>query len=218
MAEPQVPQKRGCLFNALIAVSIMVIVLVIGAFLGLRYAKGVVGNLTDAQPMTLPTVRLPDAQMFELHDRVETFQENVRDGQATEPLELSADELNALIETDPAMAALKNHLFVSISSNQLSAQISFPAEDLGMVRLKGRYVNAKGLFDVALTNEELHVTAESLVIKGKPVPRNIMRQITAENLADRFNQDPKTGAGLRKLKAIEVKDGKLVIVAKKSGP
>lgn len=195
----------------------MIIVLVIGAFFGLRYAKGVVGNLTDAQPMTLPTVHLADAQMFELHDRVETFQENVRDGQATDPLELSADELNALIETDPGLAALKNHLFVYISSNQLSAKISFPAEDLGMIRLKGRYVNADGVFDVALTNQELHVTAESLVIKGKPVPRNIMRQITAENLADRFDQDPKTAAGLRKLQAIDVKDGKLVIVAKKPG-
>lgn len=218
MAEPQVPRKRGCLFNTAITIGVMLIVLAVGAFLGLRYAKGVVGNLTEAQPMTLPTVHLPDAQMFELHDRVETFQENVRDGEPTPPLELSADELNALIETDPAMQALKNHLFVYINSNQLSAQISFPAEDLGMIRLKGRYVNARGDFDVALTNEELHVTAESLTIKGKPVPRNIMRQITAENLADRFNQDPKTAVGLRKLKAIDVKDGKLVIVPKKSGP
>lgn len=218
MAEPQVPRKRGCLLNALITVSVMIIVLAIGAFLGLRYARGVVGRLTDPGPMTLPTVHLPDAQMFELHDRVATFQENVRDGEATPPLELSADELNALIETDSSMAALSNHLFVSIKGGQLSAQISFPAEDLGMVRLKGRYVNANGVFDVALTNQELHITAESLVIKGKPVPRNIMRQVTAENLADNFDQDAKTAAGLRKLQAIEVKDGKLVIVPKKTGP
>jgi hypothetical protein len=76
-------------------------------------------------------------------------------------------------------------------------------------------LNADGLFDVGLTNEQLRITAESLTVKGKPVQRSIMREVASENLADRFNQDPRASAGLRKLKAIEVKDGKLVIVPTK---
>ena len=191
------------------------IVMTVSVILGVLYAKHVVNQLTDAQPVKLPTVKLPEIQMFQLHDRVDTFRDSVRDGDPTPPLALSADELNALIETDPAFAALKNHLFVIINGNELGAQISFPAEDLGLVRLRGRFVNATGVFDVGLTNNELSVMVESLSVKGKPLPTHIMRQIMGRNLAEKLNQDPKTVAGLRKLKAIEVKEGKLVVTARK---
>jgi hypothetical protein len=158
---------------------------------------------------------LPEIQMFQLHDRVDTFRDSVRDGDPTAPVALSADELNALIETDPAFVALKDHLFVMINGSELGAQISFPAEDLGLVRLRGRFVNATGVFDVGLTNNELSVMVESLSVKGKPLPTHIMRQIMGRNLAEKLNQDPKTVAGLKKLKAIEVKEGKLVVTARK---
>ena len=215
MTEPQPKRPRGCLFYVLIAAAVSAVMLVVGAFFGLRYAHKLVNELTDTQPAQLPTAQLPQAQMFLLHDRVDTFRDAVRDGDPTEPLALSADELNALIETDPSLAALKNHLFVTINGNQLGAQISFPAEDVGLVRLRGRYVNATGDFHVALTNGELRITAESLSVRGKPIPRNIMREVAAENLADKFNQDPRASSGLRKLGAIDVKDGKLIIVPKK---
>jgi len=217
MADPQQKQKRGCLFYLGIIAVVSFLMLTLGAFFGLRYAKRMVNELTDAQPAQLPTVRLPEAQMFQLHDRVTTFRDGVRDGDAVEPLELTADELNALVETDPAMASLKNHLFVTINSNQLGAQVSFPAQDLGLVsrRWQGRFVNATGVFDAAITTNELHITAESLLVRGTPIPKIIMREIAAENLADKFNQDPRTSAGLKKLQSIEVKDGKLIIVPKK---
>jgi hypothetical protein len=42
-----------------------------------------------------------------------------------------------------------------------------------------------------------------------------MRQVLGRNLAEKLNQDTKMVAGLSKLKAIEVKEGKLVVTAKK---
>jgi len=83
------------------------------------------------------------------------------------------------------------------------------------MRLQGRYVNATGLFHVAIKTNELWISAQSLAVRGEPIPRNIMREVAPENLADRFNQDPRAAAGLKKLESIEVKDGKLVIVPKK---
>lgn len=215
MADPQPQRKRGCLFYIGIIAAVLVVVFALGAFFGIRYAHQMVGQLTDKDPMQLPTSQLPEAQRFELKDRVETFRDAVKGGEPTEPLELSGDELNSLIATDPAFVALKNHLYVTMTGNELRAKISFPAEDLGLVRLQGRYVNADGVFYVGLTNEQLRIRADSLMVKGKPLPRNIMREIAPENLADKFNQDPRAGAGMRKLQAIEVKDGKLVIVPKK---
>jgi hypothetical protein len=213
MADSQPKRRQSTFLNKTIWVS--VIVVAISVVLGLLYAKSVVNKLTDAQPAKLPTVQLPEIHMFQLHDRVDTFRDSVRDGDPTTPLALTADELNALIETDPTFAALKDHLYVTINGSELGAQMSFPAEQLGLARLRGRYVNATGVFDVGLTNSELNVMVESLSVKDKPLPLHIMRQIMGRNLAETMNQDPKTVAGLRKLKAIEVKDGKLVVTARK---
>jgi len=194
---------------------VLLVIVVVSAILGVLYAKSVVNRLTDAQPAPMPMVQLTEIQMFQLHDRVSTFQDSVKDGDPTSPLALSADEINALIETDASFAALKNHLFVGINGSELGAQISFPAEDLGLARLRGRFINATGVFDVGLTNGELNVLAESLLVKGKPLPTHFMRQVMGQNLAEKMNQDPKAVMGLKKLKSIEVKDGKLVVTAKK---
>src|SRR6266550_4101056 len=109
MADPQQKRGSGCLYFVLVAVAVSVVMLGFGAFFGLRYAHGLVNRLTDLQPATLPTVQLPETEMFQLHDRVDTFRDAVRDGDPTAPLELSADELNALIGTDPTFRILKNH-------------------------------------------------------------------------------------------------------------
>jgi hypothetical protein len=215
MAEALQKRRRGCLFFVLVAGAISVVMLAFGAYFGLRYAHQLVNRLTDAQAAVLPTVQLPETRMFQLHDKVDTFRDAVRDGEVTAPLELSAEELNALIGSDPAFKVLKNHLFVMIEGSQLSAQISFRAEDLGLMRLQGRYVNATGNFHVAMKTNELWITAQSLAVRGEPIPRNIMREVAAENLAERFNDDPRAAAGLKKIDSIEVKDGKLVIVPKK---
>jgi hypothetical protein len=215
MTDPRPTQRRGCLFWGVVSVALLAAVVLLGAYLGLRYAKRLVSQLTDTQPMQLPSVHLSDAQMFQLHDRVNSFSDDIRDGENLAPLILSSDEVNALIETDPGLSSLKDHVHVEFGTNQLKGQISFLAQDLGLDALHGRYVNANGVFNVGLTNNQLFITADSLNVKGKPVPRHIMKQIAAQNLAAKFDQDPRTAAGLKKLEAIEIKDGKLVIVPKK---
>lgn len=214
MSDPQQRRRRGCLFYGGLAALVVAVVL-FGVYFGFRYAKGVINQLTDTKPMPLPSTRLPQVQVFQLNDRIQTFEDAIRDGDPTGPLELSGDEVNSLISTEPSMASLKNHLYVTIDGDQLHAQVSLPAEELGLVALRGRYINASGVFNVGLTNGQLGITAESLVAKGKPVARHVMRRIAAQNLAAKFNEDPQVAEALKSLKAIEVKDGKLVIVAKK---
>jgi hypothetical protein len=214
MTDPQQRHRRGCLFYGGLA-AVVVAVALFGVYFGFRYAKGVINQLTDTKPMPLPSTHLPQVQMFELKDRIETFEDSIRDGVPTDPLQLSGDEVNSLIATEPSFAALKNHLYVTIDGDQLHAQVSFPAEDLGLDALRGRYINASGVFDVGITNDQLRITAESLTAKGKPVARHVMRRIAAQNLAAKFNEDPQAAEALKNLRAVEVKDGKLVISAKK---
>jgi len=75
MADAQQKRRRGCLFFILVALAISVVMLGFGAFFGLRYARTLVNRLTDTQPAVLPTVQLTETQMFQLHDKVDTFRD-----------------------------------------------------------------------------------------------------------------------------------------------
>jgi hypothetical protein len=215
MTEQGTKPRRGCLFYGLIIAAIFTVVLIIGAIMGIRYAKGVIDQLTDTQPMTLPKVTMSDEQMDKLRDRIENFRSAVQQGQATGPLTVTPEELNALISTDPDLIPFRNRLYVSGAGEHLQAQISVPAEELGLEKLKGKYVNATGTFSVGLRDGALQVNAESLQAKGKPLPENIMREIRTRNLAQKFNNDTRASVALGKLQDIQVKDGKLIIVPKK---
>ncbi|MEY2466650.1 MAG: hypothetical protein QOD03_1171, partial [Verrucomicrobiota bacterium] len=214
MTEQKTKKRRGCLFYLAIIGVISLIVMVIGGFFGLRYARSIVNQLTDLQPMTLPTVTLPEEEMLRLKDRIEDFRVAVQQGEPTAPLALTDTELNALISSDPDMAAFRNHLFVTIVSNQLQVQMSMRAEDLSLDALRGRYINASGTVAIALKSDGLNINAQALSAKGKPVPGPVMRQIGGQNLAQKFNNEPRVNVALNKLQEIKIADGKLLLVPK----
>lgn len=216
MIEQAKKPGRGCLFYGGLVAGVLLFMIIVGAFIGLRYAKGLVNQLTDTKPLSFPEVKLSESQMNLLRDRIARFQDDVKDGVPTAPLQFTAEEINALIQSEPSLAPLKNHLYVMIDGNQLRAQMSFPADQIGFRPLKGRYVNAEGNFRVSLYNGEVRVAAETLTAKGKPVPEHIMRQVRAQNLASDLNKDPNAAEGIKNIRNIDVKDGKLIIEAKKS--
>jgi hypothetical protein len=199
-------------YAAIIGATLLVIVLA-GAFFGIRYARGVVNDFTDTKPAPLPQVQMSEHDSAQLESRIDAFRDAVQSGQANQPLTLSADDINALIQTKSGLESLKGQLYVTINGSQLSARISAPAEQLGLP-LHGRYVNADGTFAVALKDDQLIVTAESLTAKGRPLPEAMMRQLGGKNLAENINNDPSVKRGLRALKDIQVKDGKLILVPK----
>ena len=215
MDEAQRMRRRGCLLFGGITAAILLLVLALGAFFGLRYARNMVNRLTDAQPLALPAVKLSAAQQDELNARVKTFGDDLRAGKSPAPLELTADDLNAVIDSDPSFARVKHHLFVTIEGSQLGAQISFPAEDLGLSRMRGRFLNATGVFHAAIATNELQITTITLSVKGETLPTPLMREVMSVNLGEKINQDPRAAAELKRLESLEVKDGKLILVPKR---
>jgi hypothetical protein len=209
MTDQPIKRRRGCFFYGCLTSCILVLVVLAGLLLG--YLK-ILNSFTDTKPLPLPTVNMSDAQMAQVRQRVDAFSQDIRSGRTPNPLELSGDELNALILTDPNLGTLKGQLYVSIEGNQIKGQLSVPAARLGLSIFKRRYINGSGTFKVSLVNGNLYVNAQSLSVKGKAIPESYMQQVRLQNLAQGFNQDPKTSVGLNKLKSIEVKDGKLVIV------
>src|SRR5512140_3383249 len=64
--EPPSKPGRGCLFYGGIAFGIISLVIVLMAYLGYRYAKDLVEQFTDKQPMTLPAVQLSESEISRL--------------------------------------------------------------------------------------------------------------------------------------------------------
>jgi len=209
MTEQPVKRRRGCLFYGCLTSCILVLVVLAGLLLG--YLK-ILNGFTDTKPMPLPTVNMSDAEIAQVRQRVDAFSQDIRSGRSPDPLTLSGDELNALILTDPNLGKLKGQLYVNIEDNQVKGQLSVPTSRIGLGMFRHRYINGSGTFKVSLVNGTLYVNAQSLTVKGKPIPEKYMEQVRHQNLAQGFNDDPKTSVGLNKLKSIEVKDGKLFIV------
>jgi hypothetical protein len=204
-----VKRRRGCLFYGCLTSCILVLVVLTGLILG--YLK-ILNNFTDTKPTALPTVDMSDADMQQVRQRVDGFRNDVRSAHQTQPLALTGNEINALIATDPNLKALKDKVYVAIEGDQVKGQVSVPAADVGLRIFKHRYINGSGSFNIALTNGSLFLSLQSLAIKGRPIPEKYMQQVRAQNLAQGINDDPKASTGLNKLKSIEVKDGKIIIV------
>lgn len=212
--QPPVKPRRGCFFYGCLSGIVCLVIILVAFLLGLYQLKKMLNFYTDSHSVPLPTVQLSPAALDELKQRIENFQDAVRSGRPTPPLELSSDEINAYIETDPNFAKVKGKLYVTIEGNRLKGQVSLPLDDLGLRLFRGRYLNGSGVFDVRIHNGYLVVTPEVLVVKGKPLPGVYMDKIRSQNLADSLNNNPRASVAFNHLQEIRVGDGKLVVVPK----
>jgi len=194
----------------------MLLISVLGLLVGLRYAKKMFNDYTDTKPVPLPELQMSQAEIDQVRQRVDAFRQAVRAKNATPALTLSADDINALIATDPDLQPVKGKLYVMIEGDQLKGQVSVPMEQVGLPIFRGRYLNGTGTFRVLVRNGILRLTAEKLVVKGKPLPDNYMKEIRQQNLARDINNNPRATVALDAIKEVQVKDGRLIIVPKEN--
>ncbi len=208
------PKRRGCLFYGCITGVVCLVAILIAALLGLHQLKKLLYQSTDDGPAPMPALQMTPEQIERVRQRVEDFRDAVRTGRPTAPLELSGDDINALIASDPDFRELKGKLHVTIDGSQVKSQLSLPLVELGLPRFKGRYLNGTASLGVSFQNGTLLVYAQELVVKGKPLPMVYMDVIRKENLAQKVEEEPRAAAALKQLQEIQVKDGKLIIVPK----
>jgi len=219
MTEPQQAKtRRGCLFYGCIVGVIFMLMLLAGLLIGMRMAKRMVNDFTDSRPMELPAVKLTSEEIEQVRTRVKTFNEDMKAGRSTPPLTLTADEINALIVTDPEAKGLKGKMYVTIQGDQVKSAVSMPMGELGLGLFKKRYLNGDATLSVSLRNGILRVYAHDINVKGKPLPAVYMQKIRDVNWADGFNNDTNASAALNKLQSIEVKDGKVLITPAEKPP
>jgi len=215
-ASDAAPRQHGCFFYGCIIASIlallMVILISVGVYFGYRTLNRWVEEYTATTPRELPKVEMPAEQRQVLKDRVDAFRKAVDAGTSTEPLVLTSDDLNALIEDNPD---LKGKIYVKVEGDEVKGQVSIPLDVLGQNpffrMLKGRYLNGEADLKASLQDGVLIVTLDSIEVNGQKPPEQMMTELRKQNLAKDAYKDEKTSRMIRKIESLEIKDGKIIL-------
>jgi hypothetical protein len=214
------PKQRGCFFYGCVIASVLTVLLIIalalGAFVFYRFLSRTVEQYTSPTPRELPKVQISEDHRKEVMDRFKAFREGVKDGTASEPLILTGDDLNALVEETPE---LKGKVFFSVEGEKIKGKVSIPLSnlmDIGMLR--GRYLNGEAEFKASLSNGILVVVLDSIEVNGQHLPEEAMANLRQQNLAKDITKDPDNAEMIRRFESIEIKDGKIIIKPRPKEP
>jgi hypothetical protein len=215
MSDEKARQGKGCLFYGCITVVVLLVVGVLSAFFGARYALNrVVANYTSTNAAPLAEVTLSDAELISLQQRVEEFKAAMDNPTNAATLTLNSDEINALIAHGPGSNQFGNKLRVTLDGDQMQGAMSWPLDDLGWSKLKGRYLNGTATLKPSVADGELILKLQSLTVNDRELPAAFMAGLRRENLAKEINRDPDQAEFINRLEALEVQDGKLIIQVK----
>ncbi|MBI5623765.1 MAG: hypothetical protein HY924_08310 [Elusimicrobia bacterium] len=201
----------GCL----IAVLVLLGLLAAAFFAGRSVFRRVVETYTELQPRVLPLSAMPADQAEAVLGRFERFREAVKAGTASEPLVLTADDVNGLISLHPDGKRAAGKVHVSIEGSKIGAEVSVPLDEVGGM-FKGRFLNGKGTFTALLTGGRLVIFLDTLELAGKHMPDWLMPELRAKNLAEKVNSKPEDAAFLALFESVSVEGGRLKVVPKRT--
>lgn len=205
-----VQQKRfpwGCLIGGCLTV---VLVMMIGTgavvYTGYSYYMAQVNKYTSPDPVEIPKIESSTEEAAAFQKRIDDFKAALDRNESPEPLVLTSDEINALINTNED---LKGKLYVTIADGEISGQASIPTDMVPGG--KGRYLNGRVSLKASLENGVLIVTLDDAEVNGAPLPAEFIAAIKNENLAKDAYKDPKSAEFLRKFERITIEADKLIL-------
>ena len=213
----EAPPRRkglGCLARGCLILLVFAIVLVVACFAGMywglhRHSALFYGSYWLAKtrsiaeaPAPVPEFSASDQQIQRVRERWQDFEQKTRAGQPAE-IELSADDINALIATSEDV---RRKVFASIDGNQLRLQVSLPiGEVLGR---PGYYFNGDVVIELKGAESLDSPQFSRITINGEQAPTDFLnwkyrsRQLR-EYLAEQRNAYD--------VGTIEIRDGKVIL-------
>jgi len=227
-APPPVQKKKsglGCLGCGCLVVALLALL-----FFGLLGGVGYYGyhkilGLTSATPADIPSFTASDDVYNAAQQKIAAFDHDVKNHQAA-TIQLSADEINALVGHNPDVVKNNIRSFVSFTSNEGRVQATFPTDKLSDGFIKDRYFNFDTSFQLGFDSQtkRVIVTPDALkfgnrVLLGPGAAGTSFNQSFMNSFTPSFNQsfndglrkNPDIAAMLDQAKTIEIKDGELVI-------
>ncbi|WP_406699805.1 hypothetical protein V5E97_13210 [Singulisphaera sp. Ch08] len=212
--EPQKP-RHGCFYYGCITAVVLAILMVVGisisGYLGYQAYLKIVNQFTSPTPTPLPKVEMSKEDRETLSRRIAAFKRALDQGEETEPLVLSGDELNVMLADKPELA---DRVYFVLEGDKLKGQVSLPLSELSLPGLKGRYLNGKAEFGASLQDGQLDIRADSIEVNGQPLSQQFMTRLRKVNLAKDSGNDPDNAKVLSQLESLQIKDGKVTIKAK----
>jgi hypothetical protein len=205
--EPPPPQKgtgccaKGCLI--LIAFLILLaIAFAAGTYFAVRYLRA---EYFPAEHIRLPaSVSTPEDQQA-VRARWEAFEAAARAHESAR-IELTADDLNALIASEPA---LHGKAQVSIENDVGHLRVSIP---LDAVRwLRGHYVNAECTVQSSPDGDPAAARVTSIFVNGRPMGDELLGWRYRSWSLRRYMSD---WSGERNVDRFEITDGKVILQTK----
>lgn len=212
-------EERGnCFLYGCVTLVILGLLGGLVAFLGLRYAmQQAREKYTEEVPIELPTVDMAQGDVDALVSRVDAYAKDLRDGKPLEPMTLSEDDLNALLQHHPDLkATYGDHMYVTLGDNTITAQMSLPLDWLPLFR--NRFFNGTATFDVGFISGRPQIYLNSASVKGEEVPLEQVRELRRTNFGDEWSNDADARSLMDKVDTISVtKDGVTITPANKPG-
>lgn len=213
----QAPRKSGgncCLFGCL-GVIVVVLVAAVGGYLGVTKVliPRLLDQYTTTTAITLPAVEISQEDLTALQTRWKEFAGNLDAGQPVQ-IELSADEVNALIQHSPDWEGLKDVIYVQLEPGVVRGQMCI---DLGSIwkLAKGRFFTGEAAFAVSIADGQLDIRAQELKVSDKPIDQ-ASDMVSGVNLADEIYSDSdneETVERLRRVNRLEIEADRLIIEA-----
>ncbi|HEV2047538.1 MAG TPA: hypothetical protein VGQ95_13200 [Chthoniobacterales bacterium] len=207
--EPPPPQKglgcfgKGCLI-LLVFFILLGLAFIGGTYLAARYLRSEYFPTTQVQ---LPAPTATEDEQQAARSRWDSFEKAARTHRPAR-IELTADDLNALIASEPK---LRGKAHVSIDSNVARLQVSVP---LGDVRwLKGHYLNAECTVQSAVAGNPADARVTSIVVNGRSVGEDVLKWQYGSWSLHRYISD---WSDERNLEKFEIGDGKVILETKSS--
>lgn len=212
--DPEARGGRGCLFWGCLITAIIFLVLLIGIPVGIYFgAKHLVNKFTTEEPAGIAVVELPEEQLVELATRFEAFGKALKSDEAPADFELTAEELNGLINENDDF---RGRVFVRIKDGQIGGDVSIPMDKLPGG--SGRFLNATVDFDVSMAEGQLVVVLNGATVNGTSIPKEVLDELANENLAQELVKDKEAAKVLAKFDSLEITGDRIALRAKRETP
>ena len=209
MIEPPPPQRgMGCFAKGCLILTVFLIILAIafvgGSYLAIRYLRSEYFPTTNVQlSMSMAT----EQEQKTVRARWDAFEKAARAGRPAR-IELTADDLNALIDSEPK---LRGKAHVSIDNNVGHLQVSIPITEAKWLR--GHYINAECNVQSAADGTPADARITLIVVNGRSVGEEVLRwQYRSWSLRGYISD----WSNDNNLERFEIEDGKVMLQTKES--
>lgn len=190
---------KGCLILVVFFI-LLALSFVAGTYYAARYLRT---EYFSTERKRLPISKATIEEEQAVRARWDAFEKAARSHEPAR-IELSADDLNALIASEPK---LHGDAFVTIEDNTARLQVSIPVGRSWWLR--GRYINAQCTVQSAPSGKVEDARITSIIVNGRPVGDEFLSWQYGGSLS--FKRYVADWTGETNLKTFEISDGKVIL-------